>query len=128
MGGAIALGLHHIRERRRYYKRNGMAAYRPWMILMTDGKPNDPWHEHAAQARQMAAADKLTFVGVGIGEHAEMETLARIVPGNAPPHRLRDVRFREFFQWLSDNLGSVSRSDPAEKTTTTSPRAWAFPI
>jgi uncharacterized protein YegL len=97
------------------------------MILMTDGMPNDPWQEPARKARRTAEQGNLVFLGIGIGEDADMDTLAQIVPDRWPPKRLAGLRFKEFFTWLSDSLGDVSRSDPMEPQTEVRPTSdWSF--
>lgn len=126
MGGAIDLGLNKIGERRAYYKQRGMAAYRPWMVLMTDGQPNDDWQGPAARARAQAEAKRMLFVGVGIGDNTDWETLSVIVPAEVPPLRLAGLRFREFFQWLTDSLRLSVSASTAQKTALADPDDYGF--
>lgn len=108
MGGAIRMGLDEIGQRRKFYKWSGMSAYKPWMVLFTDGQPNDAWQEPAQRARDTALNGQLVFLGVGIGSSVDMQTLNAMVPGDPGAQRLQGLKFRNFFRWLSDSLRVVS--------------------
>ena len=41
MGAAIHLALNLVNERKQQYKNYGIAYYRPWIFLVTDGEPTD---------------------------------------------------------------------------------------
>jgi uncharacterized protein YegL len=118
MGAAITLGLNEISARRRFYKAQGLAAYKPWMILFTDGQPNDEWHGPAARAREKAARGGLQFLGIGIGQGVDMQTLASILPPDCPPHLLQGLRFKEFFRWLADSLKVVTSGSTTQQRAT----------
>lgn len=115
MGQAISLGLEEIHRRRSFYRQQGHAAYKPWMVLMTDGQPNDEWQAPAASARRLAENGQLVFLGVGIGDGVDLETLRHILPNDAPPLRLRGLRFKELFRWLSDSLKIVTSGSTTQQ-------------
>ncbi len=125
MGAAVQTGLELLRGRKQIYRDNGLAYYRPWMFLLTDGEPNDEWREAATAVQQAETGRQVAFFAVGVGE-ANMDVLAQIA--TRKPLQLRGMMFREMFQWLSNSLRSVSQSgltDEVALANPASPDGWA---
>ncbi len=101
MGAAIMQGLDLLRWRKDLYNSNGIAYFRPWIFLITDGAPTDQWQEAAAAVHQGENAGNFSFFAIGV-EGADMTMLARL--SVRPPLRLQGLRFREFFLWLTKTL------------------------
>jgi uncharacterized protein YegL len=113
MGAAIAEAMRLVEERKRQYASAGVSYYRPWVFLITDGAPTDSWRGPASALREAVGAKKLAFFAVGV-EGADMARLADISPRK--PLKLKGLKFRELFSWLSNSLGAVSRSSPSQET------------
>lgn len=118
MGEAVNLALDCLEKRKREYQEKGVDYYQPWLVLMTDGAPagSDPDELERAVQRtvELVNSKKLTIFPIGIGNEADMDTLARFSPQRSPLH-LKGMRFKEFFQWLSQSVSRTSMSMPGEK-------------
>ena len=117
MGEALRLALAEVSERRAFYRCHGLPAYQPWLVLMTDGQPNDEWHQAATAALALVKERRLVMLGVAIGPHADMATLRQIVGNDPGPYRLDGLKFRNFFRWLSDSLRSVTQGPACAQST-----------
>jgi len=126
LGEAIIQGLALLEERKNTYKQAGIAYYRPWVFLITDGAPTDGWTLAAERVRQGDSAERRAFSFFAVGvEGANMETLAQISSPQRTPLMLKGLSFRELFFWLSSSLGGVARSQPGERISLPAPTGWA---
>ncbi len=125
MGAAIETGLSLLEQRKQAYRSSGVAFYRPWVFLITDGGPTDAWQDAAGKVKSGEAANHFSFFAVGV-EGARMDVLSQIA--TREPLKLKELRFRDLFVWLANSLGSVSRStvgDKVELVNPVTPQGWA---
>jgi len=125
IGAAIEAGLVLLDQRKQAYRRNGIAYYRPWIFLITDGGPTDYWKAAAEKVKAGEASNHFSFFSVGV-EGARFDILSQI--GTREPLKLKELRFRDLFIWLSKSLGSVSKSavgDKVELENPATPSGWA---
>lgn len=129
MGAALHMATEDLKNRRKLYRKLGVSSYRPWVVLMTDGGPNDAWEDAAREMREQGERGRLQYIGVEIGNNADHATMCRILPAEPGPVRLKGLRFKQFFKWLTDSLRSVSNSTPQQEAAGdvafADPRSWA---
>jgi uncharacterized protein YegL len=122
MGEAIRKGIELVRNRKEQYRANGISFYRPWIFLITDGAPTDEWQSAAAMVREGENAKAFAFFTIGVHK-ADMKILRQI--SVREPVKLQGLKFREFFQWLSNSMKSASRSNPGDKIMLAPPLGWS---
>lgn len=122
MGQAINLALDMVTQRKSTYQQNGVAYYRPWIFLITDGAPTDEWQSAAQRVKQLEASKGVAFFAVGV-QGANMNTLSQIA--TRTPLQLKGLNFRSMFVWLSQSLTSVSHSQVGQQTPLPAPQGWA---
>jgi uncharacterized protein YegL len=116
MGSAIHKALDIIKERKALYRANGIAYYRPWILMMTDGEPHGEAdhivQEAAERIKEEEAEKRVAFFAVGV-QNASMQRLSQIV--TRPPIKLDGLNFQDMFVWLSTSMQLVSRSKVDEQ-------------
>lgn len=112
---ALKVAIDLVGERKAYYDKWGIKSSRPWIILMTDGSPSDSNAEIDAISQVIkdgVTRKKYEMLGIGIGNHLDMNTLQKMT-GNAMA--LDGLKFGAFFKWLSRSMSIISQSKPGEK-------------
>lgn len=71
---------------------------------MSDGQPDSPPNQSSQMTYDMASKKKLSCFQLGIGDGADMQTLAKFSPRK--PLRLKGLNF----EWLSKSIQAVSQS------------------
>ena len=126
MGEAINVALDMIEERKQTYRSNGIAYYRPWAFLITDGEPNDHWKPVVSRVQSGEKQKSFSFFAVGV-EGANMEILEKL--SVRKPLWLQGMKFHDLFSWLSNSQQAVSRSSPGDEVPlvdpTAGPQGWA---
>ncbi|MBD3158322.1 MAG: VWA domain-containing protein [Candidatus Lokiarchaeota archaeon] len=117
MGAGVDLALDLLIERKKLYSQAGISYHQPWMVLMSDGKPqNEPesvTQKAAKRTRELINDKKLVIFPIGVGPDADYEALSQFSP-KKEPLKLQGLKFREFFEWLSESTARQSRSLPGE--------------
>jgi uncharacterized protein YegL len=121
MGEAIRQGVAMIEERKKVYRANGIPFYRPWIFLFSDGQPTDEWESVVTMVEAQEEEKHVVFFAVGV-DNANMEILNQISVRKA--RYLKEGKYEEMFQWLSDSLSDVADSAPGETTSTRPADGW----
>jgi uncharacterized protein YegL len=129
MGEAVVTALKLLESRKAEYRQNGIQYYRPWVILITDGGPTDTgsafWDDAKQRVRDGEDNKAFSFFAVGV-ENADMDRLAEL--SKRTPLKLKGIKFRDLFKWLSNSQHSVSKSnvgDAVALSNPTAPDGWA---
>ena len=125
MGEAILKAIDLCRNRKDDYKAAGIAYYRPWIFMITDGAPTDDVTAAKAAIQNGEKQREFSFYAVGV-EGADMNALQDLSTREALT--LKGMSFREMFSWLSNSLSLVSRSQVGEEVPLvdpTGPQGWA---
>ena len=108
MGRAMELAADLIDDREAVPSR----AYRPTIVLVSDGMPTDAWEQGLARLTGEGRGAKAFRMGLAIGADADKDMLGRFVGGEeALVYEAEDARrIRDFFQFLTMSVTSRSRS------------------
>jgi len=125
MGTAINTALDMIQSRKAHYRANGIAYYRPWIFMITDGEPQgespDIIEQVIRRINDDEANKRVAFFAVGV-ENANIERLQTI--SVRAPVKLIGLNFTDMFIWLSRSTQAVSHSKMDDQVALPPP-GWA---
>lgn len=129
MVDAVNAAIDKVEARKEWYKKTGQPYYRPWIILMTDGEPDEGQdvEQLAARLNKDTQEKRYLFMSVGI-EGANMQTLKTLQGDGIPPAMMKGLRFQQFFKWLSASMAVVVNHSEGETVNVsegaTGPGGW----
>jgi len=112
-------GMEILESRKKWYRESTQTYYRPYVILVTDGAPDQDPNSTGLTSEIKSAVNlkKFNFWPIGV-EGANMNLLNQMacpgVGGSLPAMKLDGLKFVELFQWLSASFGKVSNSKDGE--------------
>lgn len=119
MGAALDIVTDLIEDRDRVPSR----AYRPTVVLVSDGLPNDEWEGPLKRLLGSERAAKAQRFALGIGADADHRVLRRFLDDPEgrvyEAHEAREIR--KFFQWVTMSVTSRSRSGQPNQTVADDP-------
>jgi len=108
MGEAFELARAMVEDRETVPSR----AYRPTLVLVSDGVPTDDWRTPLATLLTSERACKATRFAMGIGADADHETLTAFLANDEgrvfEAHEAREIK--NFFRWVTMSVTTRSRS------------------
>lgn len=118
-----------IQKRKEYYKDSGQQYYRPWIILITDGAPDDDQDTEGLGREIREGMNNKSFIFLAIGvENANMKVLKSISgylkEKPVEPELLKGLQFKDFFEWLSASMAVLSQSGPGNKVKIPEDDKW----
>lgn len=111
MGPAIRCAINMVKERTELYMKTGTRPYKPWIVMISDGEPQDDITDVAREIQDLEERGKLKFFSLGVGEY-DSETLHKL--SGPKVMKLKNNDFSSFFNWLNKSMVSVSMSSPTE--------------
>ncbi len=114
IGDGVKMALELLEKRKKEYQDAGVDYFQPWLVLMTDGKPTkNNYKDVAKEVSRLVEEKRLTVFPIGVGKGADMRVLKMFSP-KREPLKLKELRFKEFFEWLSKSVSATSQSTPGE--------------
>ena len=113
MNGGLRTAIDMIVERGRFYRRMGTQPYCPWIVMITDGYPNDSIDNVAEEIMTLDQQDKLRLWSLAV-KGADTKLLNKLGHGKRVLE-LEGYDFSKFFDWVNKSMRSISVSSPGEK-------------
>ena len=106
MVDAVNEAIEKVDLRKKWYKETDQKYYRPYIILMTDGEPDDGQDVDALAQRikEDTEAKRYTFIAIGVKD-ANMQILQKLQGGT--PLKMEGLKFKQFFKWLSASMSII---------------------
>ena len=108
LGGALDIVTNLIEDKEKLPTR----AYKPTIVLVSDGYPNDRWEESFAKLQNSERAKKAVRMAMAIGEDADKEMLTSFINDNEAPlfEAHNSAEIQKFFRAVSMSVSTRSKS------------------
>lgn len=122
---AVRMAIKQTQLRKEWYKSTGQPYYRPWIVLITDGEPDSDQDMEGLSQEIRKGVDSKSFLFYAVGVQGyNHQKLSYICHPNMPPLPLKELRFSEFFKWLSASITIVTHSKEGDRIQLPSVSGW----
>jgi len=115
MAKAVDYGIDALEAKIKEYKEEGFLYRAPLLVLITDGVPSDDITDAAKRCADLVARRKLNFLGIGVGDKADMRELKRFNPNGKVLKSPTFEDLKEVLIWVSYALSAASQAGPDEE-------------
>lgn len=125
LASGIRDGLLKVNLRKSWYRKTGQPYYRPFVFLITDGDADadQDMDQVMMEVNEGVNHKKFLFYPVGV-KGANMDMLRYIAHPSMPPMQLQGLKFLEFFQWLSNSVGMITKSKAGDVVQLPNTDSW----
>lgn len=130
LGEAIILALQKIEEEKAYLRAQGLSHHRPWLFVMSDGKPNEgpAWTRACTECHRATDERRASIFPIAIdaGNPNELERCVAELQKLSPRkvQVMEGVKFSEFFVWLSNSMSSAAGTNAENPAMAASTQDW----
>lgn len=119
MHSAVDLALKEIEARKKQYGQD-INYYRPWLYLITDGKPNDEDNGAFERLLQAQTDKHCIFFPIALGDTADLKLLGTLREDHLV-FKASKEDFAKAFEWLSNSIITASNSHTGDIITLEDP-------
>ncbi len=112
MGEGLLKAAEITNERRRLYNANGVMSFKPWIFMITDGKPTDNIEPAKQELMKLQDNEKLKLWILGIPGYKKAPLKDLTIDDLIL--ELRDFDLKTALNWAGKSMASVSHSAPGE--------------
>ena len=93
-------------------------AYRPTVVLVSDGVPSDDWEGPLEELLSLPRAAKAVRLALAVGGDADLEVLTRFAGEGHVRHASEARQLRRFFRFVTMSVTARSRSSTPDQPVT----------
>lgn len=110
----VRLAMDVVENRKQWYKETGQNYYRPMIILITDGEPDGDQDLIGLSNEVSNKVASKSFIFYSLGVRGYNHQKLNQICSTPPPLPLDGYKFSEFFKWLSNSIGIITKSTEGE--------------
>lgn len=115
MGKGVNIAIDSLESKLQSYKAEGTNYKAPLLLVITDGVPSDDITDAAKRCAELIAKQKLSFMGIGVGDGVDMSQLKRFNPNGKVVQSPTHDDLKELLVWVSYALSEASKTAPGEE-------------
>jgi len=110
----VRMAIDIVENRKKHYKESGQNYYRPIIVLITDGEPDSDQDITGLSKEVSSKIASKSFMFYSIGVDGYNHQKLNQICSTPPPQPLAGHKFYEFFKWLSNSIGIITKSTEGE--------------